>query len=34
MVIWEAVIKLVMLTCIIFGYYYFMLLGHVRKIKC
>ena len=33
MVIWEAVIKLFMLTSIIFGYYFFMLLDQVKKNK-
>ena len=33
MAIWEVVIKLFMLTGIIFGYYFFMLLGQVKKNK-
>lgn len=33
MAIWEVVIKLFKLTCIIFGYYFFTLLGQVKKNK-
>ena len=33
MAIWEVVIKLFMLTCIIFGYYFFTFLGQVKKNK-
>ena len=33
MATWEVVTKLFMFTCIIFGYYFFTLLGQVKKNK-